>query len=158
MPGAKASWSSRIQNASCFDVIFTSDSSGTTKIPWEVESCNQSTRAMVAWFLVSSMSSSADTKVYVHYDNGSISAPENTGGNAPAAIWDSNFKAVWHLGDGTTLSGFDSTTNAVTLTKYGATATTGELDGAVSWYDCRSSLYGRGDNPHWVHCAGRSGR
>ncbi len=41
--------SSSVQNASCFDVIFTSDSGGTTKIPWEMETCNQSTGVLVAW-------------------------------------------------------------------------------------------------------------
>lgn len=122
--------SSRLQNAACFDLIFTSDSSGSTKIPWEIESCNQGTGAIVAWVLVASLSSSSDTKVYVHYQNASISTAQNTGGNAPTAVWDSNFKAVWH---NNTTSGADSTSNAVNLTNHGAAATTGVIGGAVQY-------------------------
>ena len=37
---------SRIQNSNCYDAIFTSDSGGTTLIPWEMEECTQGTGAI----------------------------------------------------------------------------------------------------------------
>lgn len=126
--------SSRVQNANCYDVIFSSDSAGTALIPWEIESCNQSTGAIVAKFKVASLSSSSDVTVYVHYDNSGISTAQNTGSYAPAQIYDSNFKAVWSLGNGSSLSGADSSGNSSTLSTITGTvaAATGKLDGGAS--------------------------
>jgi hypothetical protein len=127
--------SSRIQNASCFDVIFTGDSAGTTKIPWEVESCNQSTGAMVAHFLVASLSSSADTKVYVSYDNGSVSTAQNTGANGPTHVWDSNYVRVYHLADNAaTTAVVDSTTtqNGVSTANTSTLQAAGEVNGSLN--------------------------
>lgn len=108
---------SRIQNASCYDVVFTSDSAGTTKIPWEQETCLQGTGAIVDWVNVSSISSSVNTVIYISYDNSGISTAQNSGSYAPANVWDSNFKGVWHFGAGLNLA--DSTANAANGTTVG---------------------------------------
>src|SRR5580658_7008317 len=59
----------RIQNSNCYDVVFTSDSAGALRIPWEMESCTPSTGAVIAWVKVASISASANTTFYVSYDN-----------------------------------------------------------------------------------------
>jgi hypothetical protein len=126
---------SRIINGSCYDVIFTSDSAGATKIPWEIEFCNPSTGVIVAWAKPASLSSSSNTSFYVFYDNSGISTPQNTGGNSPANVWSNSFAGVWHFPDGTTLTSNDSTSNAVNLSIFGTgvTATTGQVDGAAAF-------------------------
>jgi hypothetical protein len=122
--------SSRIQNANCYDVVFTSDSVGTTLVPWEVESCTQSTGAVIAWVLCPACSASVDTNIYVSYDKASISTAQNTGANGPTHVWDSNFGPVYHLGPSLSLA--DSTGGA-SATNSGATSGTGEIDGAASF-------------------------
>ena len=124
--------SSRINNANCYDVIYTSDSGGTTPVPWEQESCTQSTGAVIAWVLCASCSASANTVLYVSYDNASISTAQNTGANGPTHVWDSSYQAVWHFPNGSTLTTNDSTSNAHNLTNTGSVAaTSGQIDGAA---------------------------
>jgi hypothetical protein len=48
-------------------------------------------------------------------------------------VWDSNFKGVWHLPNGMTLTANDSTSNGNNGTISGATATTGEIGGGASF-------------------------
>jgi len=60
------------------------------------------------------VSSSTDTDIYLYYDK---DAPHNTtyisksGGTAAQSVWDSNFKAVYHMQDNTTSTIVDSTSN-----------------------------------------------
>jgi len=122
---------SRIQNSNCNDVIFTSDSAGTTRVPWEQEACTPSTGAIMDWVGLSSISASANTLFYVSYGNPAISTAQNTGSYAPSNVWDSNYTLIQHLGNGTTLSVADSTGN-VSAVNDGATAATGQIDGGAS--------------------------
>ncbi|MDP3245052.1 MAG: LamG-like jellyroll fold domain-containing protein [bacterium] len=54
-------------------------------------------------------------------------------GQTATGVWDSNYKGVWHLPNGTTLSANDSTTNAINGTVTGATAAAGQIDGVASF-------------------------
>ena len=125
--------SSRIQSSNCYDAIFTSDAGGTTKIPWEMETCTQATGLILAWVGLSSVSASANTLFYVSYDNSSISTAQNTGSYAPSNVWDSTFQGIWHLSNGTTLTAIDSSTSGNNGTITGATATTGQIDGGANF-------------------------
>jgi hypothetical protein len=72
--------------------------------------------------------------IYVSYDNASISTAQNTGGLAPANVWDSGYKGVWHFGNGTTLNTNDSSSNANNGTVVGTwTAGVGQVDGAAQY-------------------------
>ena len=68
------------------------------------------------------VSSSTDTDIYLYYDN---TAGHNTtyisksGGTAAQSVWDSDFKAVYHMQDNTTSTILDSTSNANHGTKKG---------------------------------------
>ena len=111
--------------ASGNDILFTS-SDGVTKLNDEIESYNSSTGALVAWVQVPTLSSTADTTIYMYFGNASASNQSN-----PTGTWDSNYAGVYHLTNGTTLSLADSTANARTGTNHGATATTGDFDGGA---------------------------
>ena len=73
------------------DILFT-DSGGTNKIPHEIESYTSGNGALVAWVNVPSLSSSANSSIYMYYGNPSASNQQN-----PTGVWDTGYMAVWHL-------------------------------------------------------------
>jgi hypothetical protein len=116
-----------IQNSNGYDMKFT-DASG-SPLNFEVEQYNGSTGQLIAWVNVPTLSASADTQIYLYFDNSSISTFQ---GNVNGT-WNSNYNAVWHLPNGTTLSTADSTANNLSGTNHGATATTGQIGGGASF-------------------------
>ena len=131
-----------IQNTSTFvgqtvptDLIFTSDSGCANKLKWDFASYSATTGAIEAWVKVPTVSHTTNTVIYMCYDNSLITLYQ---GGSQGAAWDSNFKGVWHMPDGTTLSAKDSTSNANNGTLgpagYGTpTAGTGEIQGDGSF-------------------------
>jgi hypothetical protein len=111
------------------DLIFTSDAAGQTLLNWEVASYNASTGAIEVWVKIPTLSATADTVIYMWYNNANIAATYL--GSATSA-WDANYQAIYHLPDGTTLSANDSTSNANNGTNHSGTAATGQIDGAIS--------------------------
>ncbi|MGH8736478.1 MAG: DUF2341 domain-containing protein [Burkholderiales bacterium] len=94
--------------ASGNDILFT-DSSGTAKLAHEIELYTSATGQLIAWVSVPSVSASTDTVIYMYYGNPSAGAQQN-----PSAVWDADFKGVWHLKEtGSTAAGGykDSTSN-----------------------------------------------
>lgn len=71
---------------------------------------------LTAWVGIPTLSSTADTVLYLYY--GDVSAPDTQN---RAAVWDSDFQAVWHLGEttGGTNAIKDSTSHAVSGTDLG---------------------------------------
>jgi len=123
-----------VQNANGFDIIFASDPAGTTKLDFEVESYNPATGQIVAWVRIPTLSHTKDTIVYLNYGNSSITTSQS---NRPG-VWESSFKAVFHLGNGLTLNPNDATSNAVTGTNVnGVTAVAGTIDGAAGFNGSR---------------------
>jgi hypothetical protein len=108
------------------DILFTS-SDAITKLSHEIERYASGTGELQAWVKVPSLSSSSDTVLYMYYGNGSATSQQNA-----ANVWDANFQDVYHLGNGTTLSGADSTglSNGTITTP---TATAGKIDGGGSF-------------------------
>ena len=119
------------------DVRFTSDSAGTTELPFEIVANTFSTnndpslaRAEI-WVKLSSISSSADTTFYIWYNNSSASAYAVGATYGRNNTWDMYYKGVWHLPNGTSLSATDSTSNGNDGTIAGPTASSGgQIDGA----------------------------
>ena len=116
----------KVASSTGLDMLFTS-SDGTTKLDYEMEYYASTTGQVIAWVRIPSLSPSVDTTIYVYFGNASASDQSNKTG-----VWDSNYKGVWHLPNGTTLGVFDSTSNANNGTVSGATATSGKIDGATS--------------------------
>ncbi len=108
------------------DILFTS-SDATTKLSHELEKFNGDTGELVAWVKVTSLSTS--TVIYLYYGNASCSSQQSV-----SAVWDSNFKAVWHLKE-TSGTHYDSTSNDNDGTPNGGVTqgTTGKVNGADSF-------------------------
>jgi Concanavalin A-like lectin/glucanases superfamily len=120
-----------VQDSGGADILFYSDSSGSTQIASEIEFYDGSSGTLIAWVKVGTLSHTSDTVFYVFYGN--ASPPSRT-----TNPWDTYFKAVWHWPNGTTLSLADSTTNGNDGTNSGATAATGEIDGGVHFASASS--------------------
>ncbi len=107
------------------DLLFTS-SDGTTKLKHEIEYYDATTGQIIAWVKVPTLSSSANTELYMYYGNAAASPQADA-----ANVWTNGFKMVMHVGDGTTLSAADST-GTYNGTISGVTATTGKIDGSMA--------------------------
>lgn len=123
-----------VQNANGYDRYWYSDSSLTTRVPAEQVYYNATTGQVEDHFKVSTLSSSVDTDYYLGYGDSGISTDPNSDATyGKTSVWDSNFKAVWHFPNGSSLSANDSTSNANNGTLQNSpTATTGKIDGGVN--------------------------
>ena len=98
----------KVQNASGYDIYFSTDTSGEAVLPFERVHWNATTGACEFWIQVPTLTHSASLVIYLQYGNATISTDQsNTTGT-----WDSNYVGVYHFGDGTTLNVNDSTGNA----------------------------------------------
>ena len=118
----------KVENASGYDIGFYSDAALTVKLKWEIEKWVATTGEIVAWVKIASLSNSTDNVIYMGYGNAAITTDQSDAVN----VWNSNFKGVWHVKDGTTLSVLDSQ-NVNNGTNNSATATTGKVDGGASF-------------------------
>ncbi len=129
-----------VSNSSGFDIRPYSDSGLTTPLTYELVYYNASTGQFEMHVLIPSLSNGYVT--YFGYGDTGIT----TDGSSTSA-WDSNFKGVWHLKDGTTLSGADSTSSAATWSFVATpTATTGQIDGAGNFASASSQRASNGLN------------
>lgn len=113
----------KVENGNGYDVIFTSDSDCSIKLNHEVETYNADSGAGNYWVKVPTVShTSDDTVFYMCYGNASITTDQSN----KAAVWDSSYKGVWHLPNGTTLTVGDSTGNGNHLTNSSASGGGGQ--------------------------------
>jgi len=123
------------------DILFassgTSWSSGTVndKLASEIESYDSTTGALTAWVKVPSLSSSADTTIYLYYGNAGIASQQNK-----AAVWDNRTKMVQHMNQnpaGAAPQMLDSTGYANNGTTSGTmtsgNSVSGQVNGATSF-------------------------
>lgn len=116
-----------VASSTAGDIVFT-DWDG-IKIDHEIERYTSTTGQFIAWVEVPFVSSTSTRGIYMYYGNASAAyQPTN------AATWDSNYKGVWHLPNGTTLTAADSTSNGHngTLTN-SPTATGGVVNGSANF-------------------------
>jgi len=119
-----------VDNSNGDDIIFASDAAGTNKLDFEQESYDPTTGKVNYWIRIPTLSHTQDTVIYMFYGDPNITTSQAN----PAGVWDSNYKGVWHLQNGTTITGTDSTSHGYTLTNNNSTAaTTGKIDGAASF-------------------------
>ena len=107
------------------DLVFTA-ADGTTKLDYELESYSGSIGQVNAWVRLPAVSPTVDTVIYVYYGNASAADQQNK-----ATVWDSNYKLVWHLANGTNLSGLDSTSNNASGSPIGS-AGAGKIGGGAA--------------------------
>jgi RHS repeat-associated protein len=119
-----------VTSSNGYDIIFTSDPAGTSTLSYETEGYNSSTGAVNYWIKIPTVShTSNETVFYMFYGNSSVTTDQSN----KTAVWDSNYKGVWHLPNGTTLTANDSTSNGNNGTISGATATTGQIGGGAGF-------------------------
>src|SRR5206468_3593643 len=97
-----------VTNASGYDIVFTTNTSGSTILNHEIETYNGTTGAVNMWVQIPTLSHTTDTVFYVCYGNSAVTTSQEHA----TAVWDSNYKGVWHLPNGTTLTANDSTSNS----------------------------------------------
>jgi len=110
------------------DILFTS-SNGTTKLDHGIETFDGSTGKLIAWVRIPSLSSSVNTEIYMYYGNATCANQQN-----PTAVWDSNYKGVWHLSEdpsGTAPQIKDSTSNVHHGTSGGSMTAGDQVAGRV---------------------------
>ncbi len=159
---ASASNGGKVQSPNGYDIIFTSDCDGLNRLEHQMERYDPATGEFVAWVRIPTVSHAADTAFYMSYGNANIlSSPEN-----PAAVWDSNYQAVWHLNGTATPSATDSTANAYNGTLIsGPAAAPGQIGGAANFNGSGQYIEignlgprpGRGTVSLWVNAATRAG-
>jgi len=90
---------------------------GTTALPFERE--RFANNELVAWVAIPSLSSTTDTVIGLYYGDPTATDLQNR-----AAVWDTNYQAVWHLGEttGGTNAIKDSTSRANNGTDNGGLA------------------------------------
>jgi len=111
-----------------YDILFTA-SDGTTKLKHEIESYTSGSGALVAWVKIPSVSSSANTTILMYYGNAAAADQQDKNN-----VWDTGFKGVWHLNQGTGVTAVDSTSNANSATPVDNPATsTGQIGGALTF-------------------------
>ena len=93
----------RIENTDGYDILFRalddSTCGGVGNAPCtldhEIEKYDGTAGTLVAWVRIPSLDYNDDTEFYIYYGNSCIgSATEN-----PTAVWDDDFKAVWHFSE-----------------------------------------------------------
>jgi hypothetical protein len=127
-----------VANANGFDIGFYADSGGTTKLKWEVEKYDGTTGNLIAWVKIPSVSSTTDTPFYLFYGDPSITTNQSD----PVNTWDANFKAVYHFGNGTTLTATDSTGGNNGTLFNGPTASAGKINGAAHFVSSSNQAIG----------------
>ena len=98
------------------------------RLAHQIEKYTASTGELVAWVQVPSINNG--TIIYMYYGNSCItSSTQNASG-----VWDSNYKGVWHLNQGTGVNAADSTSNGNTGVQVDSpVASTGQIGGALTF-------------------------
>ncbi len=118
-----------VQNSNGYDIIFSSDPEGTTKLDHEIDTYDAVSGNANFWVRIPTLSHTWDTVIYLFYGNSGITtSQENKSG-----VWRNNYAGVWHFGSNTSLSTSDSTANANNGTNYGVTPAAGMFGGAGSF-------------------------
>ena len=115
----------RVFSTNGYDILFFSDAGCTSPLFFELEYYNVS-GIVVAWVKVPIVYSSVDTVFYMKFGIPSVAISGNS-----TSTWDSNYKRVLHLPNGTVLTANDSTINADNGVISSTVAATGIIDGGA---------------------------
>lgn len=119
----------KVQSSSGYDIAFYAESDLDTQLKHEVDFWDGTTGEFIAWVKVPALADASDTVIYLAYGESSISAPTED----PENVYDSDYKLVYHLGDGSTLDATDSTSNGNDGTISGAVAQAGGIAGQADF-------------------------
>jgi RHS repeat-associated protein len=119
----------QVTSSSGYDIIFSTDPNGLTKLDHELEGYNPLTGQVTAWVRIPTLSHTTDTVLYVFYGNPNITTSQQN----PAGVWGANYQAVYHLSNVGTGVAADSSAygNIATLTS--VVPASGGIDGTTSF-------------------------
>lgn len=116
------------------------DTAGTSLYDYDIEVWDAATGRVAGWVLIASLSNAIDTVLYIAFNDNGITTYQ---GNR-TSVW-ANDTLVYHLGDGTTLSGVDSCGSGFDLTSSGSpTAVAGKVYGGMHTAAASSQKMSRG--------------
>jgi hypothetical protein len=113
-----------VENVNGYDIIFT-NSSG-TQIDHRLVSYNASTGAIEAWVEVPSLSTAADTDIYIYFGKEGVASDPSTAGTFAG-----NYKAVWPLDENPSGTVSDYTSNSNTMSSSGSMTSGDEVSAMV---------------------------
>jgi hypothetical protein len=116
-----------VANSSGYDLRPYSDAAATSALTYEMEFYDGTNGIWIGWVLVASMADAVT--IYMACGDAALSS-----NGSSSSTWPSQYKMVHHLGDGSSLSAVDSTSNARNGSLVSAvTAGTGKIDGGASF-------------------------
>lgn len=112
------------------DLRITTDSAGTTEVPFEIVSLDTSAETCEIWAKVPTLSYNSATSLFIWYGNSSALPYSASDTHGSQNVW-TDYQLVYHF-EGSTI--VDSTTNANTGTNSGTTLdTAGKIGSAREW-------------------------
>jgi hypothetical protein len=120
-----------VRNFNGYDIVFALDASGVNLLSWDpLEFYDAVAGKIIAHVQVGSVSHLVDSTIYRCAGNTAVSSFQ---GGGTGAAWPAEYRMVWHLGNGTTLSVADSTANGNTGSAPGGNmaAGAGKIDGGA---------------------------
>lgn len=135
----------QVTSSSGYDIEFSSDSAGTTKLAHELQYYSSTTGQIVAWVKVNTLDGDADTVIYMWFGNSNVTAS-----TASTDVWNSGFAAVHHL-DEASGSQLDSTANGKNLETSGSGHTYGTTGKIHKGYTTGGTGgFYNSTSPYWV--------
>ncbi len=126
----------QVENTNGYDIIFTDDTG--TALDHEIEKYVAGSGEYVAWVRIPTLSSAANTDIYISYGNAAIAADPSV-----TTTWSSEYKAIWHLND----SFLDATSN----NNDGTEASAGSTDDVEGFIANGRSFTGVDNGDSWVN-------
>ena len=83
----------KVTSTNGYDIIFTSDSGGTTQLDHEIETYVSTTGAICFWVRVPTLDGDADTTIYMWYGDAGVTTSQED----VAGVWDADYVGVYHL-------------------------------------------------------------
>ncbi|MBP9690988.1 DUF2341 domain-containing protein [Candidatus Woesebacteria bacterium] len=106
------------------------DSDNSTELSYEIEKWDSSAQQALIWVKVPQVdASSASDYIYLYYGN-----PSDSDGQAITSVWNSNYKAVWHLGEDPSATApqmNDSTSGGSHATSQGTMTSSSQISGQI---------------------------
>lgn len=119
-----------VTNSNGYDIIFAGNADGSSPYAFEIEQYVGATGVVIFWVKIPTLTFATNTVLYVLFGNAAITTFQ---GNI-AGTWDSNFAAVFHLPDGSSLTVLDSTGNGNNGSVTGGVAAiAGKIDGGADF-------------------------
>jgi hypothetical protein len=105
-----------VENESGFDIVFSSDLVGTSRLAHEIDAYDPVNGNLLAWVKISSLT--GGTELFVHYGDPALTTSQEN----VAQVWSAGYAGVWHLTNLVDSTGHTGAANAI-----GTTVVAGQL-------------------------------